>query len=90
MSDEKTVATLEEIRDLLTQQLKRQDNALEMQKEQFSMAKTQFERAEKLNDRAEAIQEKSASLVATGGKIVKLIIPLVLILIVYAFWLVFQ
>ncbi len=90
MSEEKMMPVLEEIRDSLKLQLKNQQASIEMQKEQFLMAQTQFKRAEKLNDRAEAIQEKSANLVAAGSKIVKIVIPLIIILLLYAVWLVYQ
>ena len=90
MSEEKMMVVLEEIRDTLKLQLERQQASIDMQKEQFQMAKTQFARAEKLNDKAEAIQEKSASLVAAGGKMVKIIIPLIFILLAYAVWMVYQ
>ena len=90
MSEEKMMSVLEEIRDSLNLQLENQQASIEMQKEQFLMVKMQFKRAEKLNDRAEAIQEKSANLVAAGGKIVKIVIPLIIILLLYAVWMVYQ
>jgi len=90
MSEEKMLPVLEEIRDTLKQQLEHQQASIKIQKEQFQMAQTQFARAEKLNDKAEAIQEKSANLVAAGGKIVKIVIPLIFILLAYAVWVVYQ
>lgn len=88
MSDDNTHSVLEDIRDILNEQLKTQQAAIDMQKEQFSMAKKQFDRAEKINDRAEAIQEKSARIVASGGKLLKVVTPLLVLLIAYALWMV--
>ncbi|MGH8720155.1 MAG: hypothetical protein ACREV0_14640 [Burkholderiales bacterium] len=52
---------LEEIRDNQELQLKRQEDALAIQREQFAMLQKQADRAAHLHDRAEQIQEKAAS-----------------------------
>ena len=87
---EKIIALLEEIRDAQKEQLKRQEKALAMQQEQFSIVKIQFERAEKLNNKAEAIQEKGANLISNAGKLFKLIVPILVLLIAYISWLLFR
>ncbi len=87
---EKIIVLLEEIRDAQNEQLKRQEKALAIQEQQFSIVKIQFERAEKLNNQAEAMQEKGANLLSSAGKLFKIIVPILIILIAYISWLLFR
>jgi len=88
--NEQIITLLKEIRDAQQEQLKRQDKALALQQEQYAMVKIQFDRAEKLNDKAEAIQKKSASLIANAGKLFKIIVPILILLIAYLSWQMFR
>ena len=80
---DKVVQILEEIRDNQNIQLERQAESMKIQSEQFSMARVQMEKAEKLQGRAEALQEKA-------GGVLKIILPIVVVLIVFLSWLIFQ
>lgn len=88
--NEQIITLLEEIRDTQKEQLIRQDKALAMQQEQYAMVKIQFDRAEKMNDKAEAIQEKGANLISSAGRLFKIIVPILIILIAYISWVLFK
>ena len=75
-------ALLQEIRDGQRQQLERQEEALSIQRAHFEIAKTQYDRANSINDQAERIQAKSAALIDRSGRVFKIVIPILVILIV--------
>ena len=62
---------------------------LEIQREHFEIAKTQYDRANSINDRAERIQAKSDALIDRSGRVFKLVIPIVVVLLLGAGWLLF-
>ncbi|MDH3655353.1 MAG: hypothetical protein OEN21_13860 [Myxococcales bacterium] len=78
---------LGEIRDGQRQQLERQEEALSIQREHFEIAKTQYDRANAINDRAERIQAKSAALIDRSGRVFKVLLPIVAVLLGVAIWL---
>ncbi len=80
---------LQDIRDAQQEQLRRQDAALSIQRDHFEMAKTQYDRANAINDRAEQIQAKSAALIDRSGRVFKIVIPILLVLLVAAGWMAF-
>jgi hypothetical protein len=83
-------ALLEEIRDGQREQLARQAEALALQREQVALVQRQFERADKLQDRAETIQARSGDMVRSAHRAVAIILPIVVLLLVYASWLLFR
>jgi len=58
-------------------------------REHFEIAKTQYDRANSINDRAERIQAKSDALIDRSGKVLKVVIPVLVVLLVAAGWLLF-
>ena len=62
---------------------------LEIQRAHFEIAKTQYDRANAINDRAERIQVKSDALIDRSGKVFKVVIPILVVLICAAGWLLF-
>lgn len=62
---------------------------LAIQREHFEIAKTQYDRANSINDRAERIQAKSDALIDRSGRVFKLVIPIVVVLLLGAGWLLF-
>lgn len=60
-----------------------------IQRKHFEIAKTQYDRANAINDRAERIQAKSDALIDRSGKVFKVVIPILVILIAAAGWLLF-
>jgi phospholipid N-methyltransferase len=62
---------------------------LSIQREHFEIAKTQYDRANSINDRAERIQAKSDALIDRSGKVLKVVIPVLIVLLVAAGWLLF-
>lgn len=57
---------------------------LAIQREHFALAKTQYDRAHAINDRAERIQAKSDALIDRSGKIFKIVIPILVVLLAVA------
>lgn len=92
--DERDVERLEdllkELRRGQLEQLARQDEALSIQREHFQLAKTQYDRANAINDRAERIQAKSDALIDRSGRVFKVVLPALVILIGAAAWLLFR
>jgi hypothetical protein len=80
---------LREIREGQRQQLERQEEALSIQREHFEIAKTQYDRANAINDRAERIQAKSAALIDRSGRVFKVVLPMIVILLGVATWMAF-
>lgn len=80
---ERLAGLLQEIRD-------GQREALSIQRQHFELAKTQYDRANAINDRAERIQAKSAALIDLSGRVFKVVIPIIAVLIIVAGWLVFR
>lgn len=62
---------------------------LAIQREHFEIAKTQYDRANSINDRAERIQAKSDALIDRSGRVFKLVIPILVVLLLGAGWLLF-
>ncbi|MGD2137457.1 MAG: hypothetical protein PVF08_04310 [Gammaproteobacteria bacterium] len=81
---------LREIRENLQIQIAGQSEALELQRKNYELVKRQFERAERIQDRAERIQDSGARLVAVARKSVFIVIPILVVLIVYVSWLLFN
>ena len=50
----------------------------------------QFERTDKLQDRAETIQARSGEMIRSARRAVAIILPIVVLLLVYASWLLFR
>lgn len=78
---------LREIRDEQRQQLEWQREALSIQREHFEIAKTQYDRASAINDRAERIQAKSVALIDQSGRVFKVVLPILVVLLGVAVWL---
>ncbi|MGB8329839.1 MAG: hypothetical protein WCE62_06905 [Polyangiales bacterium] len=74
---ERIVGLLEEVAD-------RQREHLAIQREHLELAKTQYDRAKAINDRAERIQAKSDALIDRSGKVFKIVIPMIIVLLVAA------
>ena len=74
---------LQEIRDVQREQLS-------IQREHFELAKTQYDRANAINDRAERIQAKSDALMDRSGRVFKVVLPALVILVAAAGWLLFR
>jgi hypothetical protein len=81
---ERLAGLLREIRDG-----QRQQEALSIQREHFEIAKTQYDRATAINDRAERIQAKSAALIDRSGRVFKVVLPIIVILLGVPVWLAF-
>ena len=79
---DRLTALLQEVRDGQRQQLEKQEEALSIQRQHFEIAKTQYDRANSINDQAERIQAKSAALIDRSGRVFKIVIPILVILIV--------
>jgi hypothetical protein len=67
-----------------------QREQLSIQREHFELAKTQYDRANAINDRAERIQAKSDALMDRSGQVFKVVIPILVVLVVAAGWLLFR
>ena len=81
---------LEAIRDNQLLSLERQTEALTLQREHIAMVQRQIERHERIQERAEGIQAKGAQLMDVARKTLFILLPIVAILILYAFWLIFR
>ena len=64
-----------------------QREQLSIQREHFEIAKTQYDRANAINDRAERIQAKSDALMDRSGRIFKIVLPILVVLVAAAGWL---
>ena len=74
----------------LLQDIRRgQQEQLAIQREHLAIAKTQYDRANAINDRAERIQAKSDALIERSGKVFKVVVPVLVVLLVAAGWLLF-
>ena len=80
---ERFAELLQEIRDGQREQLS-------IQREHLELAKTQYDRAKAINDRAERIQAKSDALIDRSGKVFKLVLPALVVLVAAAGWLLFR
>ena len=78
---------LTELRDNQRQQLALQNEAMEMQREQFRLFKAQADHASKLQARAEGVQEMAAVMMEKARKLLTVVLPLLLLLVGYLFWL---
>ncbi|HEY7683215.1 MAG TPA: hypothetical protein VH879_11275 [Gemmatimonadales bacterium] len=87
---QKLLRLLEEIRDGQRLQLERQAEALTLQRQQLTLVQSQADRAERIQDRAERIQATSASLVGTARKATIILLPIIIVLILYLSWLLFN
>ena len=85
--DEREVGRLAE---LLQEIRDGQREQLSIQREHFELARTQYDRANAINDRAERIQAKSDALMDRSGKVFKLVLPALVVLIAAAGWLLFR
>ena len=84
------VRILEEIRDNQKLQFKQQAEINALQRDQLELAQKQHDRTDRIQDRAEQIQAKSAQLVAGSRKAMLIMLPVILVLIVYVSWLMFN
>lgn len=75
---------------LLQELREAQREQLSIQREHLELAKTQYDRAKAINDRAERIQAKSDSLIDRSSRIFKLVIPILVLLLAAAGWLLFR
>jgi DNA-directed RNA polymerase subunit K/omega len=74
----------------LLQDIRRgQEEQLAIQREHLELARTQYDRANAINDRAERIQAKSDALIDRSGKVFKVVIPVLAVLLIAAGWLLF-
>jgi len=87
---ERLAGLLQELREGQREQLARQHEALSIQREHFELAKTQYDRANAINDRAERIQAKSDALIDRSGRLFKVVLPILVLLIGAAAWLLFR
>lgn len=67
-----------------------QREQLSIQHEHFELAKTQYDRANAINDRAERIQAKSDALMDRSSRVFKVVIPILVVLVAAAGWLLFR
>jgi hypothetical protein len=67
-----------------------QREQLSIQREHFELAKTQYDRANAINDRAERIQAKSGALMDRSSQVFKVILPILVVLVAAAGWLLFR
>ena len=75
---------------LLQELREAQREQLSIQREHLELAKTQYDRAKAINDRAERIQAKSDSLIDRSSRIFKLVIPILVLLLAAAGWMLFR
>ena len=75
---------------LLQELREAQREQLSIQREHLELAKTQYDRANAINDRAERIQAKSDALMDRSGRVFKLVIPILVVLVAAAGWLLFR
>jgi len=61
-----------------------------IQREHFELARTQYDRASAINDRAERIQAKSDALMDRSGKVFQFVIPILVVLVAAAGWMLFR
>ena len=80
---------LREIRDNQQLQLSQQTESLAVQKKQFDLYFKQYEKTVQLQDRAERIQERSSDLVEKSRKLFTYLVPILLLLVIYLFWILF-
>ena len=80
--EDRLVALLHDVR-------RAQEEQLAIQREHLELAKTQYDRANAINDRAERIQAKSDALIDRSGRVFKVVIPILAVLLVAAGWLLF-
>ena len=81
---------VERLATLLQEIREGQREQLSIQREHFELAKTQYDRANAINDRAERIQAKSDALMDRSGRVFKLVIPILVVLVAAAAWLLFR
>lgn len=86
---ERLAGLLGEIRDGQRQQLEWHQEAVSIQREHFEIAKTQYDRANAINDQAERIQAKSAALIDRSGRVFKVVVPIIVLLLGVATWMAF-
>ncbi len=67
-----------------------QREQLALQREHLDLAKTQYDRANAINDRAERIQAKSDALMDRSGRVFKVVLPALVVLVAAAVWLLFR
>jgi hypothetical protein len=81
---------VEQLAGLLREIREGQREQLSIQREHFELAETQYDRANAINDRAERIQAKSDALMTRSGQVFKLVIPILVVLIAAAGWMLFR
>jgi hypothetical protein len=81
---------VERLAGLLQEIREGQREQLSIQREHFELAKTQYDRANAINDRAERIQEKSDALMDRSGRVFKFVLPILVLLVAAAGWLLFR
>jgi len=84
---EEVLALLRSIHQNQIQSLELQRESLELQRKAVEVSLTQFARAEKLQDKAEHIQARSAEMIAAGRRMMKIVLPIIMLLIAYISWL---
>jgi hypothetical protein len=81
---------LEEIRDDQRTILARNEELLNLTRDQFEVVKRHYDRAEKLQDRAEQLQARGEGLVGGARKAFYVIVPILIALVIYVSWLLFR
>lgn len=81
---------LRSIREGQEEALSMQRQALELQREMAQLTKSQFARAEAIQTRAEQLQDRSAEMIAGARRVLKIVLPIILILVAYLSWLIFR
>lgn len=87
MQDDELATLLTAICDNQRQQLQLQTEAIEMQREQFQLFKQQADQAGKLQEHAEGVQRNAAVMMEKARKVLAVVLPLLLLLVGFLFWL---
>lgn len=87
---EEVLALLRNIQENQQQSLAMQRESLELQRKAVEATLNQFSRAEALQVKAEQIQARSAEIMASGRRMMKIVLPIIILLIIYLSWLLFR
>ncbi len=84
------LALLRDIQENQLQALAMQRESLELQRKAVEATLAQFSRAEAIQVKAEELQDRSAEIMASGRRMMKIILPIIIVLIAYLSWLMFR
>jgi len=90
IESEEVLALLRNIQENQLQSLAMQRDSLELQRKAVEATLNQFSRAEALQVKAEQIQARSAEIMASGRRMMKIVLPVIIFLIIYLSWLLFR